>query len=157
MSDQQSLKDRVKARREALQRNTTKTFDLPGYDGILKVRYKVLGLKAMTRAEDRSDGDDVDNQTRMLYMAADVLLAATDAVLDADTGKPAADGRWSAALAQDFFGVQVGTPRQAILAAFPRELMLMTHYRTVRAWQVGEIPVIDGDLAGESEPPQPSS
>lgn len=152
----QSLKDRVQARRKALQANHTKTFDVPGYEGILKARYRVLTLKEMTRAENRADNEKVDEETRTLYMFADVLVAACDAVLDAETDEPAVGGKWSAALAEDL-GFDVKTPRQAVLAIIERELVLTNHYREMRAWQEGAVALVDEELAGESEPPQSSS
>jgi hypothetical protein len=154
----QSLREKVQARRAALQSNTTETFDVPGYEGILKVRYRVLSWREITRINERVGKikglDDADTQ---LYVAADTLIVASEAVYDAglDADKEGDDQpagpKWGVQLAHDLGFPDPTTPRQAVFAIFARDTQVITHWQTVMGWQDGENETVDGDLVGESE------
>jgi hypothetical protein len=160
-----SLRDKVQARRAEMQQNTTETFDVPGYEGILRVRYRVLSWKEIERIGERvAKIKDLDGPTSRLYVMADTLVVASEAVYDASLDADRKDGdappegpRWGAALAHDLGFPDPQTARQGIFAIFARDTQLVTHYQTMMAWQEGENERIGEDLAGESEPPQPSS
>lgn len=164
MSD--SLREKVQARRAALQKDTTKAFDVPGYEGILKARYRVLTWKEIGQVGDRiaKNEKDLDKATAELYIAADTLARACEAVYDADLDESRKDddplpsgSRWSPTLAHDLGFPEPQSARQAIFAIIARDTQVITHYRTMMDWQDGENQRIDEDLAGEAEPPQPSS
>lgn len=154
-----SLRERVQARREALQRDTTVTFDVPGYEGILKARYRVLTWKEIGQISERVGKEkDLDRATHELYIAADTLARACESVHDAESEPGAGRGvGWCPQLAHDLGFPEPTTARQAIFRIFARDTQVVTHYRSMMDWQDGENHRIDEDLAGESEPPQPSS
>jgi hypothetical protein len=160
-----SLKDRVQQRSRQLRVEQAETFDVPGYEGILRARYRALGLKEIDQIAERVGRiKEIDDTTRKLYVYADHLVRACEAVYDAELdkthrkGDPPPEGqRWSAQLAHDLGFDGPETPRQAVLAIIARDTQVYTHYLTVMAWMDGSNQQADEDLLGESEPPPLSS
>jgi hypothetical protein len=159
-----SLREEVQARRAQLQADTSVTLDVPGYEGILRARYRALSLKEINRiAANVAKVKGLDADTRELYTYADSLALASEAVYSAklDKGRkeddpPPQGKKWSPGLASDL-GFEAANPRQAVFAVFARDTQIWSHYQTLLAWMDGENDRIDEELAGESEPPQPSS
>lgn len=159
-----SLRDKVQARRAELQADTSTTLDVPGYEGILRARYRALSLKEINQIAERvGKMKDLDATTRELYVYADSLVLACEAVYDADLDRsrkegdpPPAGKKWGTALAHDL-GFEAANPRQAVFAIIARDTQVWAQYQTVLAWMDGENARIDEELAGESEPPEPSS
>lgn len=160
-----SLRDKVQARRAALQADTTVTLDVPGYEGILKARYRALSLKEINKISNNvAKMKDLDPSTRELYVYADSLSLACDAVYDADLDETRTDAaplpagkRWGPALAHELGFPEPTTARQAVFAIIARDTQIWSHYQSLLDWQDGENDRIDDELAGESEGPQPSS
>ena len=163
---EQSLRDKVQARRAELQADTSVTLDVPGYEGILRARYRALSLKELGRIGERvAKLKDLDASTRELYIYADGLVLACEAVYDAnlddgrnDDDPPPTGKRWGAPLAHELgFPDVAGAARQAVFAVISRDTQIWSHYQSLLAWMDGENDRIDDDLAGESVPPQSSS
>lgn len=160
-----SLREKVQARHAALQAARTTAFDVPGYEGVLRARYRVLSWKEIGRIGERIlKIKDIDDATRELYQAADTLILASEAVYDPELDKARKDGdpppeglKWCQQLAHDLGFPDPQTPRQAVFAIFARETQIMTHYQTVMNWQDGENVEVDEELSGESEPPPQSN
>lgn len=150
-----SLRDRVQARREALQEQQTITLDLPGYGGDLRARYRLIDWRQARRINERvSELRDIDSATRDLYLAADTLVAACETVIDAGGHE---FGPWSADLAHSLGFPDPQTSRQAVFAILLREHWVMAHALDLEAWVEGRSLVVTEELAGESAPPTSSS
>jgi hypothetical protein len=90
-----SLAERMRSRRETLERNATRTWDLPGYEGILAVKYRAIGYQALRKIVHRHA--ELDDEGLMeLYVACDTLMTATDEVyeIDANGGHTPLGERW---------------------------------------------------------------
>jgi hypothetical protein len=159
-----SLRERVQARHAELLADTSTTLDVPGYEGILRGRYRALSIKEINRiAANVAKIKGLDADTRELYLYADHLALACEAVYDADLDNdhkegdpPPAGKKWGPSLASDL-GFEATTPRQAVFATIPRDTMLWSHYQTLLAWQDGENERIADETVGESEPLTSSS
>ena len=83
-----SLEARIAARREALEKRTTELFDVPGYEGIVKVEMRLVGgkrLHQIGQAHERLH----DEYKKLLRTAEDIILAATVAFHNVDAnGEP---------------------------------------------------------------------
>lgn len=130
-----SLAERMRARREALEKNTTTTWDLPGFDGILAVEYRALGYQALRKIVKRHDSQP-DEALEELYIACDSLIAATVEVYEINetTGKLVATGERWLELARRA-GVDLPdnpTQRQALLALVPDAAIVSLYLRYQR-------------------------
>jgi hypothetical protein len=158
-----SIADEFQARRAELQADVTETFDVPGFEGVLKVRYGLLGQKQIDLLGERiAKIKGLDSTTRRLYLMADTLVLSSVAVYPAklhDPDKPVDGPKWSPAVASALKIEGATTPRQAVIAVLTArsDTYVGVHYQDVMAWQGGENERVDEELEGESEPPQPSS
>lgn len=153
-----SLASRIAARRAKLQANSDKVFDVPGYEGILAARYRVLGWTEMRGIGKRHERME-DEALQELYVAADNLILACDDVLEVkpDGTRESLNLRWGTALA-DRLGVTVpenvpgSRERQALLAIIARDTWVITHYGEVAMWQESATEDVDetvvADLGG---------
>lgn len=165
MAEVASLRDKVQARRAALQKDRTVTLDVPGYEGILRARYRVLSWKEIGKIGERvAKIKDLDAAQRELWAAADTLVLASEAVYDAALDKdrksdddPPEGPKWCPQLAHDLGFPDPQVPRVAVFAIFARDTQIMTHYQTLMGWQDGENVEVDEELVGESAPPESSS
>jgi hypothetical protein len=126
-----SLAERLRERRERLERNATRTWDLPGYDGILAVKFRAVGYQTIRKIIHRHA--ELDDEGLMeLYVACDTLMSATEETYEvgADDGKLTPLGeRWiELARRADVTLPENPTQRQALLALVP-DTALMTLYR----------------------------
>lgn len=152
-----SLRDQVQARKRALTANVTEVFDVPGYTGILKARYRILNWPEIRKIRDRAELDAKgDDAVRELYVAAGQLVAACEEVIRADSDN-STGMKWGVALAHELGFPEATSPRQAIFAIFPRDTWVVTHWQQLVAWWADEGEGMDEQLVGESVPPASSS
>jgi hypothetical protein len=150
-----SLRERVQARREALQAQQSITLDVPGYNGELRARYRLIDFREARRINERIDTlRDLDSATRELYIAADTLVIACEAVLDAEGHE---FDPWSPELAHSLGFPDPQTARQAVFAVIFRDHWVIQHAIEFETWVAGEVQAVTEELAGESAPPTPSS
>jgi hypothetical protein len=71
-----SLRDRMATRSRDLEAQATQRFSVPGYDDMIELELRTLGWDKIRRISDRHVRRR-DQGIRDLYVAADVLLAAT--------------------------------------------------------------------------------
>lgn len=153
-----SLKDRLQARRSELQRQTTEDFDVPGYEGVLVARYQLLDYKTLRGIISRSDKVP-DPALQELNVMADTLIhACVDLLEYRSDGQHVPLGyRWGARAADALFGVAGAdglTARQATIASFPRDTLLMRHGVEVSQWQeAGGRAAVDEVIEDELEDP----
>jgi hypothetical protein len=125
-----SLAERMRSRRETLERNATRTWDLPGYEGILAVKYRAIGYQALRKIVHRHA--ELDDEGLMeLYVACDTLMTATDEVyeIDAKGSHTPLGERWmELARRADVSLPENPTQRQALLALVP-DTAVMALYR----------------------------
>lgn len=150
-----SLAGRIAERRRDLERKTTEDFDVPGYEGILVARYKVVGYAANRKIGKRHESMPAWIKAE-LYTMADTLILANVDLLENGGDDPAGHRplglRWGVKAAQDLFRCQLpdnATARQAMFAIFPDDMKLMRHYGDVSQWILGNNPRIDDDLAAD--------
>jgi hypothetical protein len=72
-----SLRDRLLARRKEISENRTVDIDLPGYDGLLYVRYHLLDGPRLNEIATKVIKTTKDRAERGLLAAIDTLIAAT--------------------------------------------------------------------------------
>lgn len=156
----ESFRALVQARREELQAGHTIDLDVPGWEGVLRARYRPVDWREMRRigARVNRDRSNVDDFTRELYVAADTIVAACEEVLKPNgAGWKGTGQRWSAELAHALGIEDPQTPRQAIFALFGSDRLVARHFAELNAWMEGENREVDHELVGESEPPRSSS
>jgi hypothetical protein len=71
-----SLSVRMERRHEELSRQQTEKFPLPGWEDLLEVELRPLGMRAATKIVQRNQRTR-DEATRSLYVTCDLLLTAT--------------------------------------------------------------------------------
>jgi hypothetical protein len=92
----QGLAARMKLRREQLQKQHSKVFDIPGWEGILAVELEVMDYQTSRKISRRHEKQR-DPAIQELYTAAEQLIQATVRFheVDAQTGKlKDTDGTW---------------------------------------------------------------
>lgn len=113
--DDQSLDARMQARAEAIQKNNTELFDIPGFEGLLQVELRRLGYKKMKQIQSRN-AKERDEATRDIYNMADQILWATEGLYQVRNGEPVAIEDTWLDLAHRLPNTEsVTTPRQAVL------------------------------------------
>lgn len=144
--DPASLASRIARRRAALQGQTTKTFDVAGYKGLLAATYRKL-----TYTEERAIGvqhsEMPDGGDKDLTIAAHTLAVACLDVLEVqpDGTQVSLDMTWGAALA-DRLGIKVtdgANARTALFAIFADDRALMEHYVDRERWQDSLTEMVD--------------
>jgi hypothetical protein len=147
-----SLQERLHQRRAEMQAQEPEEFDVPGYEGIIVARYQILPWKqhrAITARHEKSR----DVAERDMYVAADTLINACVDLAEVlpDGSRKPLGYKWGVKAAQELFGVDspLETARQGILACFPRDGLLMSHYGEVMQWQQGAQPKVDRELEQE--------
>lgn len=150
-----SLADRVAQRRSALQEKRSVTLDVPHYKGILAAQYRPLTYQeirgTMARAEKIRDESDSE-----LFLAASQLILACEDVLEVTpTGEHNSLGmRWGVALAEKL-GVELpdgANARQALMAIFPYDVDVVTHFAEYSQWLSDENNSVDEELAEDFTP-----
>lgn len=71
-----SLASRMARRHEELQRATTQRFPIPGWDDLLEVELRPVGIRPSAQIVKRNERTR-DDGTRQLYVMADLLVRAT--------------------------------------------------------------------------------
>jgi hypothetical protein len=130
---EQSFIDQLRARRTAIAAETSKEFDIPGYDGMLKATYRRLGYEEVMKIARRAIKSELPMQE--LGAQADFLIRACTSI-DAE-GKHLAAG-YNAELAA-FFGIDTKRARDCLFHVFGNELAVVAHQTAVLRWmQAGE-------------------
>jgi hypothetical protein len=113
-----SLADRIKQRREALENQTTTVLELPGYEDMLAVEFRLLGWQLQRKIAERHVRIK-DKAIRELYTAADTLLTAqigTYEITESGEQKPISDD-WFGLCARAGISLRDDTTlRQAMIA-----------------------------------------
>lgn len=148
----ESLAERARKRREALQRERTTVLEIPAYEGVVAVEYRILGYQlirklALMHARERDAG------LRELYICADQLIRACENTYELRDDHPKIDVegcnlhgrplglRYGVELAQAL-GITTLSPgataRQALLAIFDVDSRVVAHHAEYMAWTSGE-------------------
>jgi hypothetical protein len=112
-----SLEERMDARAEELQKETTEVFRLPGWESILAVEMRRLGFKTIRGMQRRLEKEERNKVTRELYLMCDQILRATVAlheVLPDGTTRALRDN-WVQLAERRKDAPRDMTPRQALL------------------------------------------
>ncbi len=157
-----SIEEYVGKVKSAEQAQTVIPKALPGRKGRLVAKYRILGWPEQ-RAIVAENQKVSDQATQELYVAADSLIVSCVGVeMLIPTNAPAALER----LAEDFNAAEhklnrvlaealgcdyAESDRQAVIAIFPSELALISHYNDLFAAQSGADEEIDEALVGNSE------
>lgn len=89
-----SLEERIAQRRRQLEDNQTAQFDVPGFEGIVKVELRIVGAKRQLAAINAHQRIH-DESKKVVRFATDMLLAATvqfHSVVDDDGRTEVAEG-----------------------------------------------------------------
>lgn len=155
---QLSLKDRLAAKRAEMEHREPIDLEIPGYEDVLIGRFHVLNFRKEADIEERVQntkgvktlGDQV------LLTVADKLINACDTLLliEDDGSLTDLNVTFNVATAQEIFGVDHLTPsstaRDAMLAIFPDENMLVKLYRKYEAEAESQSGSFKGEILGES-------
>jgi hypothetical protein len=141
---EQSFMDQLRARRTAIANDTKTTFDVPGYDGLLKATYKRMEYADVMQIVRRVAGNDKSKD--VLGAHADLLIRACTS-LDAVDGTHVSDG-YDMTLAK-FFGYNTERAREVITYMFANDLAMAAHSNQVLAWMHASQPEITEDFQGE--------
>lgn len=141
---EQSFIDQLRARRTAIANETTKDFDVPGYEGLLKATYRRMGFDEVMKIARRVANTNKPREE--LNAQIDFLVRAVTSI-DAADGRHIADG-YTTELAA-FFGLETQRARECVQHVFGHELAIAVHQAEVMRWmQSGESEVAE-DFQGE--------
>lgn len=145
-----SLAARASHRREMLLEQHSIVLEVPGYEGVLAVEYRAVGYPESKRIHERLRRIR-DEAERELYVAADhLLVASTNSFEMSEHGSRELGHGWGLELAREL-GIEIGegmSARQAVLACFPREQLLLTHfYVDYSEWLSGATLEVDSEQA----------
>jgi hypothetical protein len=111
-----SLRARMQQRAEDLSKITTERFPVPGFEDLLEVELRIVGMRSAAKINKRNERVR-DQGTKQLYLLCDLLLTATVQfwqVLPNSPSRPLTEG-W-VELAQMIDGCpDRPTPRQALI------------------------------------------
>jgi hypothetical protein len=141
-----SLSVRMGRRHEELSRQQTEKFPLPGWEDLLEVELRPLGMRAASKITQRNQRTR-DEATRQLYVVCDLLIAATVGFhqVVGERSTPITDD-WET-LAQRLDGCpQNPTPRQSLLFLVGEERVLWL-YQAWETWQRSASEDVDKELA----------
>lgn len=116
----QSLKDRMAARAEVLERQQTEVFEVPGWGDLFAVELRALSYRTMRRVQARNERVH-DEADRELYNMADQIVLATEGFVEVNedgTREPSEGATWVGwveAAYPDEAPDGGWTPRQAVL------------------------------------------
>lgn len=152
-----SLRDRIARRKRELEQQPEHTIILPvpRFEDILSVQYRPLEYREMFRIETRHEKRP-DGAERLLFVAADKLVNACERLVEpagADTYKDTGH-RWSVEAARDLFDIDLPektTARQALIAIFDDEELLIRHASDYEEQRRAIHPRLEEKLTGESE------
>jgi len=141
---EQSFMDQLRARRTAIANDTTKTFDVPGYDNLLQATYKRMEYGDVMQIVRRVSSTDKSKE--VLGAHADLLIRACVS-MDAVDGTHISDG-YDMTLAK-FFGYDTDRARDVVAYMFANDLAMAAHSNQVLAWMQSSQPEISEDFQGE--------
>lgn len=146
------LIDALRARREELQKERHLDLDVPGYRGLLVVRYKPIDWDWLKKIGERADRNY--HPRKELMAMVDVLVKSCDSVWTRDQGelKPVdpegAIVRFDEQLAA-ILGFESQSARKTLLATFNNDLAVTAQYNTVSEWMQNVDLEVDEELLGE--------
>jgi hypothetical protein len=148
---EQSFMDQLRARRTAIASETTKQFNVPGYDGLLVATYRRMGYEELVKivrraANVRAGARNVTDVRAELNAQMDFIIRACVSI-DGEDGTHIADG-YTVQLAE-FFEFQSERAREILEHVFSNELAIAAHQAEVLRWmQSGEGELIE-EFQGE--------
>lgn len=156
------LLDNLRRRRESLAADATTLLDVPGYGGLLTVRYRTLDAKAIKQIGKRAESAgrlSGDEATAELNGGVDQIAASCVEVLvrDADTGNlspidPSGEPRRFDRRLAELLGFEAENGRQVVYGVFGPDMHIMGTVKELTEWQTGASREVDDALAGESRP-----
>lgn len=131
-----NLLDELRERRAEIGSDRTMDLEVPGYDGLLVVRYRRLEWDEISKIATKTEKSK--NPRRILLHQVDVLIAACEQVLIVHEGslKPINEAfpelgdepvRYDVPLA-NALGFQAGSAREVVLGLFKLELAVVGHH-----------------------------
>jgi hypothetical protein len=149
-----SLADRMAKRRSAIERRKTKTLEIPGYEGILEVEYRLLGWQSIRKIQARHEGL-TDEGLQQLYSAADTLITAREETYEIpeNGGQPRPLGENWIELARRSGATlpENCSQRQAMFLLFVHDMRLMEHYGQYERWARGLDSEVDDEVVSDFE------
>jgi hypothetical protein len=141
-----ALSARMERRHEELSRQQTEKFPIPGWEDLLEVELRPLGMRQSAKVVQRNQRTR-DEATRSLYVTCDLLLAATVGFhqVVGERSTPIRDD-W-VALSRRLDGCPENpTPRQALLFLVGEDRILWL-YQAWEQWQRSAGETVDKELA----------
>lgn len=150
-----STLDRIRQRREALKASKTLDLVVPGYQGDVAVRYRLVEDDAFEKlAQDATDGKNIEANLDLLIRACESVLArnpetgSLEAIEDEEGPIVGFDLR----LAQDL-GFEAETAREVVRGLFSPEgaqpMAFFQHAGALTQWLSGNERGVDRALLGE--------
>jgi hypothetical protein len=141
-----SLSARMERRHEELSRQQTEKFPLPGWEGLLEVELRPLGMRQSAKVVQRNQRTR-DEATRQLYVTCDLLIAASVGFhqVSGETSKPINDD-WVTLASRLDDCPDNPTPRQALLFLVGEDRILWL-YQAWEQWQRSAGEDVDKELA----------
>lgn len=158
-----SIRDALVAKREHNAAHRTTDLDIPGYEGKLFCRYKLLDSKRLNSIGDRVMKTMRENDERALAGALDTLIAACDEFYVRYEGREIPlrevigqeeQVRYDSALATflKFEGELPETPtaRSVAMALFlNNEIAIAAHNHSLSRWMMGNEAEVDAEFLGD--------
>lgn len=156
------LLENLRRRRESLAADATTLLDVPGYGGLLTVRYRTLDAKAIKQIGKRAESAgrlSGDEATAELNGGVDQIAASCVEVLvrDQETGAlspidPSGEPRRFDRRLAELLGFEAENGRQVVYGVFGPDMHIMGTVKELTEWQTGASREVDEALAGESRP-----
>jgi len=144
-----SLAELAEARRAAYAANKSETFDVPGFGGQIKARYRLLTYRERRQMVSRIGSENLPTEVdRDLSLFADTLINACESVVRVNPDGSTTDlGRWDPRLAEQFGYSHCENARQAVFAILEIEDAVVDHHYDYHMWADSVSSGLDKDEA----------
>lgn len=148
-----SLFEDLKRRRDQIGEERSILIDIPGYNGHLVARYKMVEWSQMRRIFRRMD--KMKGDARELYAMCDVLITCCDELLyrEKPDGEPQSLEEGRITRYDDFLAANLGfeapNARAVVLGVFKNDLALAAHHSELVDWLQSSREDVDEEALGE--------
>lgn len=147
----------LRKRREDIGSEKHHDLPIPGYQGELVARYKLLDFKVMRQIMKRMEKNRAAGDSRELLAQCDILIAACVEIftvdkkgelMPLDPNSPDNPIKYDKRLS-DGLGFEASNGRQVVLGVFKNDIALTAHHGELVMWMQGMSDEADEDFLGE--------
>jgi hypothetical protein len=148
--------ERLRELRRGITENRTIELDIPGYNGLLVARYRLLDWKTVRGIVKRLENKQSQSEAEMLSQMDTIASACVELLLrkedDSLIGMDDSYGpvRYDKHLCELLDLPVPSTAREAIVSVFVSDMAIVGHHAKLLTWMQGEQEDVDEEFLGES-------